>query len=401
MTRRCSWIAALFLSVLSAADRGEVFREVERSKQDLAEVTGLAWRRPVKYELIDRSHVEKFMRDRLKDSVKPGEVRAEEITLKKFGFVPPDFDLGKSTVDLLTEQAAAFYDFHKKKLFLTDWASSEMQDSALVHELAHALADQHFNLGRFIEQSGKSDDSALARMAVMEGQASWLMTEVLARRRGQSLIGRPELAEALSRPSDAGNSAYPVFNTVPLYLRETLVFPYNAGLRFQNAVVEKYGKEAFGRVFRQPPVSSRQILHPDDYFSAVEPVSIQPPPLPSTRGLHRLSEGMLGELDFAILLEEHAGKAASAEVSPHWRGGAYAVWERKDKSRSILAYSVEWDSEDMARRYFDLYAAVQAKKWKKREVREQSAAEVTGLGDDGRFIVRVHASTVSVIEGLE
>ena len=113
--------------------------------------------------------------------MKPEELRAEEITLKKIGFVPADFNLEQSTVDLLTEQAAAFYDYHKKKLFLTDWASSSsMQDAALVHELAHALADQHFHLERFIKKGGASDDSALARMAVMEGQATWLMTEALA-----------------------------------------------------------------------------------------------------------------------------------------------------------------------------------------------------------------------------
>src|ERR1051325_5373864 len=135
--------------------------------------------------------------------------------------------------------SAAFYDYHKKKLFLTDWAPSGMQESALVHELAHALADQNFHLERFIKQGGKSDDSELARMAVMEGQATWLMTEALARRAGQSVSGNPELLEAMSGASDTGSSQFPVFNSVPLYLRETLVFPYTEGARFQNAV---YGK---------------------------------------------------------------------------------------------------------------------------------------------------------------
>jgi hypothetical protein len=393
--------AAIVLPAFAANDAGEILRQIERSKRELTEITGLAWKHAVKYEVIDRKRVEKFMRDRMKEAVKPPEIRAEEITLKKFGFVPADFDLARSTVDLLTEQAAAFYDFHKKKLFLTDWASSEMQDSALVHELAHALADQYFNLGRFIEQAGKSDDSALARMAVMEGQASWLMTEVLARRRGQSLIGHPELAEAMSRPSETGNASFPVFNTVPLYLRETLVFPYTAGLRFQDAVAARSGREAFAQVFRKPPVSSRQILHPSEYFSGAGPVAVEAPAPPSTRGLKRLSEGMLGELDFAILIEEHVGKGAAGELSPHWRGGAYAVWESKDKTRSVLSYAVVWDSDEIARRYFDLYAAIQAKKWKKREVSSESPGEVRGTGDDGRFVVKAAGRTVTVIEGLE
>ena len=190
-------------------------------------------------------------------------MRAEEITLKKLGFAPADFNLEKSTVDLMTEQAAAFYDYHRKKLFLTDWAPSAMEQPALVHELAHALADQNFHLERFISQAGKSDDSGLARMAVMEGQATWLMTEVEARSAGQSLLSSPGLLEAASGLAESGASQFPVFNSVPLYLRETLVFPYTEGARFQDAVIHKMGTAAFAEVFRRPPDSSQQILHPE------------------------------------------------------------------------------------------------------------------------------------------
>ena len=61
------------------------------------------------------------------------------LTLKKFGLVPSDFNLAQTTVDVLTEQAAAFYDYHAKKLFLTDWTPSATREAALAHELAHAL----------------------------------------------------------------------------------------------------------------------------------------------------------------------------------------------------------------------------------------------------------------------
>src|SRR5260370_29824994 len=152
------------LAAGAAQDRREIFLQIDRSLQDLASISGMKSKRPIRYDLITKDKVNEFLKDRVKESVKPEEARAEEITLKKIGFVPADFNLEKSTVDLLTEQAAAFYDYHKKKLFLTDWAPSGMQESALVHELAHALADQYFHLERFIKQGGKSDDSELARM---------------------------------------------------------------------------------------------------------------------------------------------------------------------------------------------------------------------------------------------
>ena len=57
--------------------------------------------------------------------MKPEDVRAEELTLKMLGLVPADFDLRKNTLDLLTEQAAAFYDYNQKKLFVLEgWRAS-------------------------------------------------------------------------------------------------------------------------------------------------------------------------------------------------------------------------------------------------------------------------------------
>src|SRR5882762_1805919 len=268
-------IAAVCVLAAGAAqdqpeDRRQIFREIDRSLQQLTSISGLKAKKRIRYDLITRDKVNQFLKDRVKESVKPDDLRAEEITLKKLGFVPPDFDLEKSTVDLLTEQAAAFYDYHKKKLFLTDWASSGMQETALIHELAHALADQSFRLERFIKQGGKSDDSEMARMAVMEGQATWLMTEVQARRSNQSIASNPALLDVMSGGSER-SVQFPIFNSVPLYLRETLVFPYTEGARFQNAVYAKMGKDAFAEVFRRPPDTTQHILHPSKYFDRVGP----------------------------------------------------------------------------------------------------------------------------------
>src|SRR5208283_3861843 len=109
----------------------------------------------------------------------------------------------------LTEQAAAFYDFHKKKLFVIDSRNGLDERSALVHELAHALADQHFHLARFMGHGSQNDDSALARLAVMEGQATWLMSEYLARRTGRSLKNSPELVKAMSDMNGASSGQFP------------------------------------------------------------------------------------------------------------------------------------------------------------------------------------------------
>jgi hypothetical protein len=383
-----------------AEDRHEIFQAIDRSLRDLGDITGLKARKTIHYDLITRDKVNQFLKDRIKESVKPEELRAEEMTLKKLGFVPPEFNLEKSTVDLLTEQAAAFYDYHRKKLFLTDWAPSAMQDSALVHELAHALADQHFHLERFIKQGGKSDDSEIARMAVMEGQATWLMTEVQARRAGQTIATTPGLLDAMSGATEDGASQYPVFNSVPLYLRETLVFPYTEGGRFQNAVYAKMGKVAFAEVFRHPPDTSQQILHPAKYFDHIEPTHPAFPQVAPGKGYKDLSEGMLGELDHAILIRQYGTSQEASAIAPHWKGGRYSLVENKKQARVILRYVSEWDSAEIAQDFFRFYRQVLQKKWKKMDVTGESDATWSGTGDDGYFVVRRSGVMVSSVEGM-
>jgi hypothetical protein len=379
-------------------DRRQIFQAIDRSLQELAGISGLNAKKAIHYDLITRDKVNQFLKDRVKESVKPDELRAEELTLKKLGFVPSDFNLEKSTVDLLTEQAAAFYDYHRKKLFLTDWAPA--QEAALVHELAHALADQHFHLERFIKQGGKSDDSELARMAVMEGQATWLMTEVQARRAGQSIASNPALLDAMSSASEDGSSQYPVFNSVPLYLRETLVFPYTEGGRFQNAVYAKMGKAAFAEVFRHPPSTSQHILHPDKYFDHVEPIAPALPQVNAGKGFKDLSEGMLGELDHAILIRQYGTTQEAAAIAPHWKGGRYSLMENKSRDRIILRCVSEWDSPEIARDFFRIYGQVLRKKWKRMSIALAAPATLSGTGDDGYFVVRLTGAMVSSVEGL-
>jgi hypothetical protein len=335
----------------------------------------------------------------VKDVSTPEELRAEELTLKKFGLVPPDFKLADTTVDLLTEQAAAFYDYDKKKLFITETTPSENQEPVLAHELSHAIADQNFNLARYIRQGRKSDDGATARLAVMEGQATWLMSEYLARKLGQSLKNSPALAKTMSRISE-GSGQFPVFDQAPLYLRLTLVFPYTEGMLFQNDVLARQGDEAFAEVFRHPPISTQQIIHPDKYFDHTDPTSPELPNPHLPPGYKALVGGSLGELDHAVLLEQFAGKARAEEIAPHWRGSNFELRERKKDASLVLLYAVEWDSEEVARAYFNAYRQALEKKWKTMRVASEAPDLITGTGDDGRFELRRQGAVVTSMEGL-
>jgi hypothetical protein len=391
-------LVAAAAPALHAADA--VFAEIDSIVAELSRITGLQPKAKVPYAMMNREELRKFLDARIAEVVKPEEIRIEEITLKKFGLVPQDFDLRSTTIDLLTEQAAAFYDYRKKKLFILESASHIQKQTALVHELAHALADQHFNLQKFIEGGSKSDDSAAARHAVMEGQASWLMGEYTARRMGQSLKENKRLLELMTT-ADPGGGQYPVFDQAPLYIRETLMFPYTRGMAFQHAVYERSGQRAFSEVFRDPPVSTQQILHPDMYFSRVAPLKPAVPQGPKGRDWRELASGSVGELDHSILLRQYAGDSEASALAPQWRGGSYKILENRKDASTVLLYASEWATPEAASSFFRYYRRVLQGKWQKFRILEESESRVLGEGDDGFFELLLAGSRVSSAEGLK
>lgn len=394
-------LAAGCLIAQTAPERqDQVFSRVDQIFARISDIMGMKIDRPVPRTVISRDKVREHIERRMNESLSPKEIHAQEIVLKKFGFVPQDFDLKAQTLDLLTEQAAAFYDFKEKKLYIAAWTSSGMQDVALVHELAHALADQHFKLEKFMDKSGDDDDAATARGAVVEGQASWVMTEYMLRQMGKSLREAPSLLEsAIESTADAAKE-YPVFGAAPLYMRETLMFPYTQGLLFQQAVFQKQGRPGFAEVFRHPPASSQQVIHPDLYFSHAPPTRPALPSEPLSPGYKKVADGTVGELDHQVLLRQFIGEQEARDLAPHWRGGRYALWENKKQNRDVLLYAVEWAAEADAARYFADYRKAAAKKWKKLEIVSEGPARITGTGDDGRFVWTQRGPIFTSVEGL-
>jgi len=131
----------LFKNALGAQPSNkDLFEQIDPTLEELAKLTGLPAKTRVDRDFITREKLKEFLQTRIDETVKPEEIRVEELTLKLFGFVPENYNLKESTVSLLTEQAAAFYDYRKKKMFLLESAPEISQRFVLVHELAHALA---------------------------------------------------------------------------------------------------------------------------------------------------------------------------------------------------------------------------------------------------------------------
>ena len=117
------------------ATAAAALQEVDELLKRASEITGLPVRRPVRSALASRESTRRYIRQRLKEAAGDEKLRAQEIALKKFGLLPPDYDLQSATEQLLTEQAAAYYDPKRQQIYIADWTPVELQRPAIVHEL--------------------------------------------------------------------------------------------------------------------------------------------------------------------------------------------------------------------------------------------------------------------------
>jgi hypothetical protein len=409
-------IAALLLvaaTPTAAQTNQAVFSQIDDMVKQLSEITGWKVQKRVPSEFLSREKFKRYVQDHTKGRAVEKEIHAEETTLKMFGLVPGDFNLAQETVELLGEQAAAFYDYKKKRLFILDTTrEGDEQRTALVHELAHALADQRHDLGKYLERGSPDSDQTTAREAVMEGQATWLTWAFESKRLGGKAEVPAHLVEQLTKDGEPDDE-YPVLAKAPLYIRESLLFPYNTGARFQDAVYRKWGRDAFEKVFERAPGSTQQVIHPEEYFRDRAHSTPDPPSLEAfmtaleARQYKGLVQGTLGEFDHAVLLRQYIGSQDSALVATHWKGATYRLYEHKKRKYPVLDYVSDWDSPQAAQAYFRLYLRVLNAKWKgmdlygpEHEGPKGEGREITGIGDSGKFVLRISGSSVQCLEGL-
>jgi len=167
-------VRLLLLVLLARGRTGSILfvriEQVDGMVSTLSEITGWKVKKKVPSEMLGKDSFRRFVESRMKEVSSEKQVRAEELTLKNVRLRPPRTSISaRETVDLVSEQAAAFYDYNKKRLFILDSTTEGTeQQVALVHELAHALADQQSSTREYLHAARRMMTPPPARQAVME-----------------------------------------------------------------------------------------------------------------------------------------------------------------------------------------------------------------------------------------
>jgi hypothetical protein len=278
--------------------------------------------------------------------------------------------------------------------------------------MAHALADQHFDLAKLTERAESDDDRSLALQALIEGEATLVMMAEMERASGgtgkEMLSASPAAIDFSFRlmqsflPFAAGKT----FREAPPILRETMMFGYLKGMVFVLHMTNEGEWARVNEAFRNPPLSTEQVLHPDKYLKEVDaPQAIVLPALGESVGgdWKELGQNVLGELQISIMLRKHWGGRAAAG----WDGDRYAVFKGPDDKLGLVWVST-WDSEEDAKelagaywRYLGVKLGLNDSKSSATEARPPEVADRLTITRDGRsYLVLRRASDVIVIEGF-
>ncbi|HEV7797449.1 MAG TPA: hypothetical protein VGO73_04800, partial [Pyrinomonadaceae bacterium] len=235
-----------------------------------SEIRQLPILKPVKSGAQSRADIERMLIKNLNEQMTAAEMHATELSLRKFGLAPNDFEYRPFIIKLLTEQVAGYYDPRTQEFHLADWLELESQKPVMAHELTHALQDQHFNLRRFEKWPHGDSDAELAAHALVEGDATLAMT--------MYMLKNPMEALAFSRSLTAG-VATEQYNQAPRAIRESLIFPYLQGSEWATQLYKRGGWTMVSNAFVRLPLSSEQILHAEKYFKYERPIKVVLPDL--------------------------------------------------------------------------------------------------------------------------
>jgi hypothetical protein len=298
---------------------------------------------------------------KLDQDLPPAELRGVEAAYRLFGLSPDTLDLRRVLIALLTEQVAGYYDPDSGTLYVgADLAGvdSFIIRTTVAHELVHALQDQYVNLDSILKLK-RQNDRRLAALSVLEGQATLAQTLVMMPE--QSVARLPSFWDSRSvvRRQQA---QMPEFAGAPLWLRETLVFPYLGGADFVRWHMTTHpGRLPFGA---RMPVSTEQILDPARYAAGDGPARL----VFAGDSADVVYEDDLGALEIRVLFMQLLADTLEREaprLAEGWDGDRYRVYdaggEGEGRDHALVWYSV-WD--DAAAR--DRFAAGLERAWRAR-----------------------------------
>ena len=313
----------------------------------LAQVQTLRGLQPtgsVPVEFLDEPALRQILVRRFERDYLPSERDADQKLLVALGLLRPDQDLVGIDRDLLDDQVLGLYSADDKTLYVRGdgLQIGPAEETTIAAAYTHALQDQAYDLARIAPLHTDNNDRAVAIQALIEGDA------MLA----QSLWARTYLSAVQQRQLAPSDDAFDRLQQAPAVVRTNTLFPYIDGLGFVAQLYRKGGFAGVDAAFRNLPVSTAQIMHPETYLAGQQPVPVTLPDLAGrlSQPWRLLDSNVLGELGVRNLLAQYGESGAAQTAAAGWRGDRWLLLDHEDRQAVVLR--TLWATDAQASRFF-------------------------------------------------
>lgn len=387
-------------------DRGELLQATQQMLHYVSELRGLPILHSVKAALQSREEIQRSLIRDLDESTTADEFDASTKLLIKLGLVPRDFKYRELLIRIIEEQVAGYYRPKTKNLYLADWLTLDEQNSVMVHELTHALQDQHFRLERFSRLPKGQSDYELAIASLIEGDATAVMLNHLLKPQRLDIASIPiPLSTVFDQLQKSDDARIKVLNRAPPVIRESLLFPYAYGTTFVQYILIHSSWKRVSEAYADPPDSTEQVLHPAKFLNRDYPVRIQLPRLEKVLGkasVRRLFDTN-GEFGHYLILSQYIDKGKARRAAEGWGGDQFALYENKATGNTLVVQYSTWDSEADADEFARAYAERTVARYP--DAREVRPARETTIRmwetAEGNVYLERQGRDVLILEGLD
>ena len=313
------------------------------------------------------------------------------------GVLPEGTDLASLAASFTAISAGATYSPLDKQVLLVAERGGQRDAGLLTHEFVHALQDQHFDLLRMMLARPLSFDREEAAFALIEGDAVSVERRAT---RGEAWVKRP--LEEVAREEDERYASYRkgIGALFPPLLTETFIFRYRDGLHFVETLRRARPAVSLDDLFRRPPQSSEQVLHPEKYLSGESPREVEVDLEEfADEGWRPTATTPLGEVGVRGLLMAGVTSDEARRAAAGWGGDRSFVFEREGRA-PLFVWRTAWDTPRDAQEFFRAYNQVLQRRATPGSA-GQSEAERGWLEGASLTLVRLEGDAVTIVRGAE
>jgi hypothetical protein len=213
-----------------------------------------------------------------------------------------------------------YYDPVSKELRVRAGQLTPLVRTVIVHELTHALDDQHFDLDR-PEYDTADDEIGFAFVALAEGNARRVENAY------RDTLSTADRASADAEEQKLAISGALSLAKLSLALLQLELAPYDFGERFIGALLTNGGQSALDRAFADPPHTSEQVIDPTKYFAKEQRRSVTPPAADGTI----FKSGVFGQVALQMVLGAANSARVAETAATGWAGDWFVAWRESNR----------------------------------------------------------------------